>query len=697
MMGNSLAPQTRSQTQMNTRRGFFLSREAWLVLGLLALTALIYSRSLWEGHEFLLFDDNLYVTANQATLEGPSARNIKAVFDPNHRVAANYHPLTEISHMVDGRLYGLTRPWGHHLTNILFHLANTALCYVALRRMTGSFGPSLLVAALFALHPMHVESVAWISERKDVLSAFFWFLGLVFYERYARGSGWYFVGVFLCMLLGILSKPMMVTFPCVLLLLDFWPLGRLSGAPWSAEWRTTAQRLVLEKLPLFALTVFSCLMTMRAQRAGGAVSTMETLPLLPRVWNALYSYNAYLFKAIWPTGLAVPYPFTRELALETAIMGGLGFLIVTYLAWNSRKKYPFLTVGWLWYVGTLVPVIGLVQVGNQAMADRYTYIPFTGLFIALAWGLADLCKDSVAIRRVVVAGSAAAVLLLAAMSFVQIGYWRNTVTLFSRTIEIFPDHYLGHYGRSTGLLVQGDLKGALASAQEAVKLHPDGAAGWHNQGYLQLRLGDLNKAAESYRQAVKLSSGTTSYAVDLAWVEYDLGNLDDAERRFDQIISRGGNPYRAMLGRGAVALKKGQTDIALRKFLAARKLAPNDSACYIMLARIMAGTPDPKLRQPREALRVAEWICANSRQVRPYWLDTLAAAYAANDRFDEAAAIAQKARDLAKAHKDSALAGEIEKRRELYLQRQPLREDSREVSFEDIFEREQFKLAVQPG
>jgi tetratricopeptide (TPR) repeat protein len=353
--------------------------EIAVCVALLALTAGAMGVGCWNG--FTNYDDTDYVTTNQEVRAGLSAAGLRWAFTSFH--AANWHPLTWLSLQLDATLFGPEAAWGYHLTNLLLHAANVLLLFLTLRRMTGAVWRGAAVAALFAVHPAHVESVAWIAERKDVLSGFFWMLTLLVYAWYAERPGWRrYLVVLAAFALGLMAKPMVVTLPCVLLLLDYWPLRRLAGL-------RPAAKLVLEKLPLFALTATACVVTMAAQK--DAMSSLERLPLSERLMNTAAAYAAYLGELFWPTKLAVLYPHPHG-GLTQAEAGRAVVVLaaVTALALLAWRSYPYLIVGWLWFLGTLVPVIGLVQVGAQSMADRYTYLPYVGLFLALVWGAADL-------------------------------------------------------------------------------------------------------------------------------------------------------------------------------------------------------------------------------------------------------------------------------------------------------------------
>jgi len=375
------------------------------------------------------------------------------------KVASNWHPLTMLSHMLDGQLYGLD-PAGHHATSLLLHLANVLLLFEVLRRMTGAVGRSAVVAALFAVHPTHVESVAWIAERKDVLSALFWILAMEAWARYARqpSIGRYGL-VALLMILGLMAKPMVVTLPFALLLLDVWPLERLR-----LGWRW----LAVEKLPLLALSAASSLITLRYQETS--LAPLDAVPWSLRAANALVSYVAYLGKLFWPRDLAVFYPIPPAIPLWKAAGAALLLAAITALAvWRTRRE-PWLPTGWLWFLGTLVPVIGLVQVGRQAMADRYTYIPSIGLFLAVVWSVAELLKEH---RAVLATVAGIGILALAAITRVQIGYWADSATLFRHALAATDDgNYLAHIGLGKALIGVKDCEGAAEQFQAVLARYP---------------------------------------------------------------------------------------------------------------------------------------------------------------------------------------------------------------------------------
>ena len=408
------------------------------------------------GNGFVNLDDGLYVTGNPWVLRGLTREGLAWALTAN--VANNWHPLTLLSHMLDVQLFGLS-PAGHHGTSLLLHTANVLLLFAVLRGMTGALGRSAMVAALFAVHPTHVESVAWVAERKDVLSALFWILALGAWTAWTRrpSTGRYLL-VMVLMILGLASKPMVVTLPFALLLLDAWPLERL---------RLGWKRLILEKLPLLALSGVSSLVTLRYQRTS--MVSLEILPWTFRLANAAVSYAAYLGKTLLPRHLAVFYPIPLEIpAWKVAGAAALLLAITAFSLWRARRS-PWLLTGWLWFLGTLVPVIGIIQVGRQAMADRYLYIPSIGLFLAIVWGTAELVK-----RRAVLAVAAGVVVLaLAVGTWAQAGTWRDSATLYRHALAVTRGNYVAHVGLAKALTVREDWDGAAEQYRAALALRPE--------------------------------------------------------------------------------------------------------------------------------------------------------------------------------------------------------------------------------
>jgi protein O-mannosyl-transferase len=403
-----------------------------------------------KNHDFIHLDDPQYVATNIHIRNGVTEEAISWAFTSGY--AGNWHPITWISHMADIQLFGLS-PGAHHLTNLFLHIANTLLLFLVLKEMTGSFIRSGLVAALFAVHPLHVESVAWIAERKDVLCAFFWMLSMGSYTLYARKPGFvlYMLTLFF-FVLGLMSKPMMVTLPFVFLLLDYWPLARINKG-WFVSLREdnsdggrlqSLKVLLIEKIPFFVLAAISAVITYAVQQHSGAVQSSHVLSLSVRLANIAISYVAYLGKAIWPDFLAVYYPYPNVIILWKAALAALLLISLTIILLRKSSRHPFLGVGWLWYLGTLVPVIGIIQVGDQAMADRYTYLPLIGIFIVFAWGGAELAKKYTIPKRITVAICVVIITALTFQTFKQAGLWKNSVILFEHTISRTQNNYLAH-------------------------------------------------------------------------------------------------------------------------------------------------------------------------------------------------------------------------------------------------------------
>lgn len=501
----------------------------WIGAALFALTFALYLPSL--GHGFIeLYDDNIYVTANPQVLEGLHLKNVYWAFTT--LANANWHPVTMLSHMLDVQLFGVDPRW-HHFTNLLFHSAATALLFLLLMRLTGARWPSALVAALFAVHPMHVESVAWIAERKDVLSAFFWFLATLLYVRYTeQPSLRRYVPMAICFVLGLLSKPMLVTLPCTLLLLDYWPLRRATVEKLSDLFSPANLKLLVEKIPLFVLTLIAAIATVVAQAASGAVADTASLPILVRLANAAVAYATYVVKTIWIADYAVIYPHTKSFPPLWQLLGALLLLgAVTALAlWQARPR-PHLLVGWLWFLGTLVPVIGIVQVGFQSMADRYHYIPSIGLFIIFAWGivlpLGRLLGKPVAIT--------CAVMVLLSMTLamrLQLGYWRDDEALFRRAVEVTENNFTASYNLGAALMRQGRFDEAEPHLAEAARLDPENRQSRQalaNALYAQRKLGP---ALERFREVEALEPGLGVPSHTMGMILETLGRPDEAAEMF---------------------------------------------------------------------------------------------------------------------------------------------------------------------
>jgi len=523
-----------------------------------------------QHYEFVGFDDNEYVTENRHVQTGLTSGNVTWAFTTFH--AGNWHPLTWISHMLDCQLFGL-KPGMHHLVNLFFHVANTILLFLVLHRMTKALWQSAFVAAIFALHPLHVESVAWVAERKDVLSTFFWMLTMGAYVFYVEKQELkrYFLAIFF-FALGLMAKPMLVTLPFVLLLLDYWPLRRLQVEKLSVSehkqsenslkprhkkkerrknaikaertnntemqtlQRPTIGHIILEKVPFFVLSLASSIVTYMAQQKGGAVRSLQSYSLPVRVANALVSYCAYIWKTIWPDSLAVLYPHPGTLPAWEVVGSVLFLAITTYLVIKTMRRCPYLTTGWLWYMGALVPVIGLVQVGVQAMADRYTYVPLIGVSIMVAWGFPELLKKW---RHRNATLATVAVIMLCIFSFVswkQVQYWQNSTTLFKHTLEKTSKNALILNNMGNVLEDRGRIDEAIAHYTEALRIDPSLADSYNNIGLALTKLGRADEAVPNFLKAIKINPKNAAAHYNLGTVLASQGKLDEAVYHFRESI-----------------------------------------------------------------------------------------------------------------------------------------------------------------
>lgn len=562
------------------------------------------------GHGFVNYDDTDYVTANPQVQAGLSAKGLAWVWQSE--VARNWHPVTMLSHMLDCQLYGL-KPWGHHLTSLLLHATNAVLLFLLLWSMTGAVWRSGLVAALFALHPLHVESVAWVAERKDVLSTFFFLLTLGAYGAYAgkaeapspsRRSGYYWLALGL-FALGLMSKPMLVTVPFVLLLLDFWPLGRMRMvqpriphpasrlasksqlATRKSPMGSPLLRLVLEKVPFLLLSAASCVVTFQVQQSGGAVLDVINLPIGGRIANALMSYMRYLGKMIWPENLAALYLRKAPWPSWQVGLAALALLAATVIILRLARRRPYLAVGWFWYLGTLVPVIGLVQVGMQTMADRYTYIPLIGVFIGLAWGGWELANR----WRVPLAGqgiaTVAALTVCALLTRQQLAWWASSETLFGRMIEVVEGNYLAHYNLGNLYSRQDKLADAVAHYEAALRSEPNYAEAHNNLGAVLLRQGRFDEALARYTTAVTLKPEYLYY-FNLANAQMDAGRPSEAVPNYRHALRLKPNSSPAHHNLGMALRAQGQAEQAMAEFGAALRLQPDYESAEHHLANCLA-------------------------------------------------------------------------------------------------------------
>jgi len=515
-----------------------------LCLGLLASVVITYFPVL--NNDFIFYDDPGYVLENPHVQSGLTWENFKWALVSTE--GGNWHPMTWLSHMLDWQFFGLN-PRGHHLTNLLLHAANTMLVFLVLEGMTGAVWRSFFVAAIFGLHPLHVESVAWVSERKGLLCTAFSLLSLLCYSSYARQASnqqnpaakpgfrslvpvslgmtryWF---ALLLYALGLMSKPMLVTFPFVLLLLDYWPLNRFRG--------NNSLKLAVEKVPFFVLAAAVCIITVPAQRMAGGVRTMTTFPLTVRLENALVSYCRYLGKFFWPENLPFFYPHPGHWPLAEVLGAGLLLLVVFLAAWLTRRNHPYFLMGWCWYVGVLVPMIGLVQVGFQSIANRYTYVPLIGICICLAWGAYTLTQRWRYQFQVLLLLAAAAIAICIPVTRVQIGYWKNSEILFEYASVVIKNNWVAHGRLGLVLSKEGRLDDAIREYREALRLKPDDADTHYDLGNALCRKQLWDEAISQYREDLKLNPDDAGGHNNLGVALFHKGNLNEAVSEFQETL-----------------------------------------------------------------------------------------------------------------------------------------------------------------
>src|SRR4051812_30530235 len=536
-----------------------------VVLCLLLVVATLALYNPVTRYPFVNYDDDRYVTENPHVHNGITADTIAWAMTAMEQ--GNWHPLTWMSHALDWQLFH-QNPTGHHFTSVLIHATNAVLLLLFLIYATGHVGSSFFVAAIFALHPINVESVAWIAERKNVLSTFFFLAALIAYYCYAKRPDWRrYLAFGALFILGLMSKPMVITLPFVLLLLDYWPLGRMQGSPSQPDVpQSSLSRLLAEKLPLFALSAASAVITMKAQRAGGAVRSTAQFSLAVRLGNAVVAYATYLWKMIWPAHLAPLYPHPGDsLALWQIVISALVLLAVTgtILRFRSRR---YLLTGWLWFLGTLIPVIGLVQVGDQAMADRYAYIPLIGIFVMITWAVADV-GDSLQIGFGARAIAAACVLL--ALSFAahrQLGYWSSSYDLWEHALAVTDKNFIAHDNLGGALLLLGKADEAYPHFQAAAAINPTDPMSHANLGAYLQEHGHLPEAIVQHNRAISLTSDAgllaSTYA-NLGTAYRKLGEDEKARESYDHALRLNASQSNAYLGLGQLLEKQNRLDEAI--------------------------------------------------------------------------------------------------------------------------------------
>lgn len=576
----------------------------WLVLILVTLA--VY----WQvtGHEFINFDDDLYVAKNSNIKNGITSESIIWAFTTLS--TGNWHPLTWLSHMLDIQFFGMNPRW-HHFINLLLHVVNTLLLFSIFKKMTGNVLRSGFIAALFALHPMHVESVAWIAERKDVLSAFFWMLTLWSYLRYAQNPNLnrYFI-VILFFTLGLLAKPMLVTLPFVLLLLDYWPLGRLrfmrSDQRKNAKQASGTIRLLLEKTPLFLLTILSSIVTFIVQKQGKNVASFEAVPFLARVGNAIVAYVDYLEKMLWPSNMAVLYPYPSSVSVWEMAVSCTILIIISLVVLRFVKQRPYLMIGWLWYLGTLVPVIGLVQVGNQYMADRYSYIPYIGLFIMIAWGVPELLKRWRQKKIGIAITTAIILVILVTVTSIQVRHWKNSISLFEHTLSVTANNFLPHNNLGTALAEQGRIDEAIDHWLEAIRLKSDYETPYNNLGLAYEKQDRFEEAIRHYSKALRINPDYELAHFNLGNVYLKEGKLNEAIHHYKEAIRINPEYVNAYYNLSDALFKIGQVDEAINQLMRAVTIKPDFLKAHNNLGNAlrMQGRLDEAIEHYSEAIRI---------------------------------------------------------------------------------------------
>jgi Tfp pilus assembly protein PilF len=626
-----------------------------------------------SGCDFVNYDDELYVIKNPYIKGGLTLES--TIWALTTGYAANWHPLTWLSHMLDFQLYSLN-PMGHHWTNLQIHIVNTVLLFFFLKWVTGAIWRSAFVAALFAVHPLHVESVAWVAERKDVLCTFFWILSMWAYVGYVRQpkKTRYLVLVML-FTLGLMSKPMIVTLPFVFLLFDFWPLSRFQDMV--SKQQVSAfkvfVRLVWEKFPLFVLAAISCIITFFVQQHGGAVASIESFPLKARVANAIVSYTSYIVKMIWPLNLAILYPL-REWHPGQVLISGLLLLLLSALAVRTWRRCPYLSVGWFWYLGTLVPVIGLVQVGAQSMADRYTYIPSIGLFMIVSWGIRDISAKWRWQRPIVIILSGVVLVSLMICAWFQVGYWKNGITLFKHTVKVTHNNSMAYCGLGRALDRHEKYDEAVKNYAKALELNPNDAEAHYEFGVTLEKQGNSIGAVRHYLEALRIRPNYAKVHNNIGVILSGQGKIKDAIYHYKKALQIDPNYPVAYYNLGVIFSNHGKIKDAILQFGKALQLSPNMIQALYRLSWILSTYEDEEYRNGGKAVNLAEKLCKITGNGQPLTLDALAAAYAETGRFDDAVLTAKKGLELSLLSGPEELVLGLKKRLQLYQMKRAYRQ-----------------------
>ncbi len=684
----------------------------FLVIGILV----VY----WQvrNHTFVNFDDGSYILNNPHVRAGLNFEGIAWAFSlPGFDY---WHPMTWLSHMLDCYLYGLNVGM-HHRVSLILHIFNSILLFLVFKKMTGAIWRSAFIAAMFALHPMNVESVAWLAERKNVLSTFFGLLTMLTYIHYSkRPSVFRYLPILFVYTSGLMSKPMIATLPFVLFLLDYWPLGRFNFVHSDSNNQKTPKsnninfqrsltlHLVLEKIPLLMLSAVSIFLSSLAVQRLGIVISTASVPMKLRIKNALVSYVSYIIKMIWPHNLAVYYPYPQILPLWQVIGAGVLLICISFFVFRAVRSKPYLAVGWLWYIGTLVPAIGLVQAGLwPAIADRFTYMPLIGLFIIIAWGVPDLVVRW-HYREIKLATIAATLFaILAATTYLQVGYWRNSITLFEHALDVTYNNPIAHHKLGEALKLQNKTVAAAKHYSEALRIKPDIFLTHLNLGIILRDEGKLNEAIDYFSRALRLKPDRAEPHYELGITLEKQGDFDAAIRHYLETLRIKPDYAKAHNNLGIILARQTKDKEAIFHFHEAIRIDPNyaDAHCNLgiiyanqrniekailhykkvlylnpnmaqalyNLSWILASWEDERFRNGEEAVKLAEKLCKIAPNNQPLALDALAAAYAETGKFDEAVTAAKKALELALKQGSNKLALTIKKRLQLYQKERPYR------------------------
>jgi len=663
------------------------NRPRWKFIVSLFLVVMILT-AYWQlpAHDFLEFDDNKYITQNAHVHKGITWESIAWAFSITD--VAYWHPLTWVSHMLDYQLFGLTSGM-HHLMNLFLHMASSLLLFLVLNRMTGALWQSAFVAAMFALHPLNVESVAWASERKNVLSTFFWMLTLTAYAAYAeRPSINRYLLILWVFALGLMAKPMLVTLPLVFLLLDYWPLCRFNlerphggkqknDTSLVAEFqRSPVLRLLLEKVPLLIISAGCIYVSSLSMKHLGVVISTASVPMKLRIANALVSYLSYIEKMIWPQNLAVYYPYPQSIPLWQVAGAGLVLICISFLVLRTVRPKPYLAVGWFWYIGTLLPAIGLMQAGLwPAIADRFAYVPLIGLFMVVAWGVPEIIAKCHYKRIVLIILAFGVLSAFMICTWFQVRHWQNGVTLFTHNLNVTHNNSLAHYELGNALEQQGKFDKALLHFSKALEINPHYAEAHNHLGHNLARQKKYKDAIDHYNEALRIKPAYTEAHNNLGTVLAYQGNFKEAVYHFNKALESNPKYAGAYYNLGKLYANHGNIEKAILLYQKTIELNPENSQALYNLSWLTATHENEKFRNGEKAVELAEKLCKITQYNQPLALDALAAAYAETGRFDAAVLTAQRALKLALVLGPQELALGLKKRLQLYQAERPYRQN----------------------